>query len=210
MTAKGVLRPADVPKLAKVLGFTVPDHIRTAADVEAIHRPWVAAQAIGLLTVADGRVASADRPPVNDRAWAGLWLDGLDAVLHTESHDRRQQGAMVACRLVLTALRTDPPPTPVDLEDVVHGLLETTGHEEVTSVFQAFRRGLMPVEAAVGLLQDFGAVDEHGAITVLGRWACQQWRDRTPAPITSDLAAPELLRRLNAAPGKDVWDRAQD
>ncbi|MCW2916606.1 MAG: PRiA4b ORF-3-like protein [Actinomycetia bacterium] len=205
VTAKGVLRPSAVHEAAGALGIDVPEHIRTAADVEAIHRPWIAAQAIGLLTVADGRAVA-----LRQVAEPSLehWLVGFEAVLRAESHDQRRRGAAIACRLVLTALAADPAPAPDDLERVVHQLLDARGYKESGAVFQAFRRSLMPVEAALGLLQDFGAVDQRGTITPLGRWACRQLEDKVPEPVSSGLPAGKLLPRLAELDPEDARDQA--
>ena len=88
-------------------------------------------------------------------------VDALDAVCRAESGDARRQGAAIACLSVLTVLTTDPPPKPADLDRIVPDLLMDGDAEDTTAVFHAFRRGLMPVEGALGVLQDFGAVDRH-------------------------------------------------
>src|SRR4051794_11789012 len=58
VTPKGVLRPADVPAAASAIGVSVPARIRTAADLETIHRPWTAAQALGLVRVGTNRAVA--------------------------------------------------------------------------------------------------------------------------------------------------------
>jgi hypothetical protein len=58
VTAKGVLRRADVPAAARVLGVELPDWVRSAADVPALHWPWLAALGAGLLSVDGGRAVA--------------------------------------------------------------------------------------------------------------------------------------------------------
>jgi len=125
VTPRGVLRPVDVPSAAEVLGVAVPKRIRTAADVPVIHHPWVAAQAIGLLSVDDGR-ARMTSAPVEDQLPA--WWTALLAVLEEESGDRQSEGATVLCRTLLTALAGEPPPPHDRLDEIVHDLLH---HEEL-------------------------------------------------------------------------------
>jgi hypothetical protein len=204
VTASGVLRRADARDMANALGIPLPGHVRSAADVPAVHRPWIVAQAAGMLTVGQGRAAGAPSAPA---LTPELWFAGLEAVCRAESHDRLEHGAAIACRHLLTVLATEPPPDADDLEDAVHQLLDAADGD-IHPVFQAFRRGLMPVEAALELLAEFGAVDQIQAITPLGRWALGRFRERLPAPITSDLPAGEVLTRLSRLPAEDAWYQA--
>jgi len=56
VTAGQVLRRADIPAAAAAVGVDVPPRPRTMADVRALHRPWCAAVATGLLQVGGGWV----------------------------------------------------------------------------------------------------------------------------------------------------------
>src|SRR5712692_8471962 len=58
VTAGQVLRKADVPAAGAALRVDVPARLRTMADIRALHRPWCAAIATGLLQVSDGSVAA--------------------------------------------------------------------------------------------------------------------------------------------------------
>jgi hypothetical protein len=120
VTPKGVLRPADIPAVASVLGVDVPARNRTAADVWVIHRPWVAALANALIAVDAGRATAM---PVSTTDPLEAWWTALLAVLAEESHDRRDEGGAVLCRTLLTALAGDPPPSRDRLDEVVHELL---------------------------------------------------------------------------------------
>lgn len=205
VTASGVLGRADAREAAQAAGITLPAHLRSAADIPALHRPWVAAQTAGLLTVGQGRATAIPNPPAPTPE---LWLECLEAVCRSESGDPQQQGAIAACRHVLTVLATDPPPTADDLEETVHQLLEADGSDTL-AVFQAFRRGLMPVEAAAELLQQFGAIDYNHTITPLGRWALDHLQQRAPATIHPGLPARQLLTRLTGLAADDAWYQAR-
>src|SRR5439155_18107545 len=117
VTPKGVLRPADVPAAAEALGVSIPARIRTAADVEVIHRPWVAAQALELIRVGADRAIAQ---PTVDADAVERWWTAVAAVLRAESHDDRGRGAAVLCRTLLMVLATEPPPAVADLTSAVH------------------------------------------------------------------------------------------
>ena len=57
MTAGRVIRRADVAAAGTAVGVPVPDRVRTAADVPALHRPWSFALGSGLLKIS-GSVAA--------------------------------------------------------------------------------------------------------------------------------------------------------
>jgi hypothetical protein len=58
LTPQQVLRRPDIPVAAAVIGVTVPENPRTAADVVALNRPWNVALDLGLLR-ADGGTVTA-------------------------------------------------------------------------------------------------------------------------------------------------------
>jgi hypothetical protein len=205
VTPKGVLRPADVPAAAIALGVDVPARIRTAADVEAVHRPWAAAQGAGWLQVSANRAVAgviADDDPVQ------RWWTAVRAVLQTESHDDHGRGAPVLCRTLLTVMSTQPPPDLADLSDAVHELLHYADVDDVGAVCSAFRRSVMPVDAGLELLAEVGAVDGYGHITELGRWMTQRLIEEWPPPVSPDVPAAALLDRLAALAGDEVWRQA--
>lgn len=196
VTAKGVLKPADVASAMAAMGLAAPVRARTAADVEALHRPWVAARATGLITVDAGRAAAGGTMPDALEAW---WT-ALSAVLRAESHDHRGEGATILCRTLLAVLADDPA-----VEKIGHLVDGRFLADEYTPVYQAFRRGVMPVDAGMELLTEFGAVDAAMRLTPLGRWAQQ----RFPADITPDLPAGELLTRLAGADEQELLRAAR-
>lgn len=87
VTPGRVLRKADVPAAGAALGVDVPPRLRTMADIRALHRPWCAAIATGLLQVGDGSVTAGPAlgcwPPDDADLLAG-WLAGLRAVCAAE------------------------------------------------------------------------------------------------------------------------------
>jgi hypothetical protein len=205
VTPKGVLRPVDLPAAAAALGVRVPARVRTAADVEEIHRPWVAAQAAGWLRVTANRAlatATADGDPVQ------RWWTAVEAVLRAESHDDRRCGALVLCRTLLTVLASEPPPAAPELAGTVHELFHHADYDDVAPAFSAFRRSVMPVDAGMELLGEIGAVDGEGRITALGRWMWERMAAEVPPPVTPELSAPQLLDRLATLTDDEVWRQA--
>jgi Plasmid pRiA4b ORF-3-like protein len=206
VTPKGVLRPADIPAVAAALGVEVPARNRSAADVWGIHRPWVAALAIGRIIV-DANRATAVAAPSTDPLEA--WWTAFSAVLAEESHDRRDEGGAVLCRTLLTALVREPQPSPERLDELVHELLHDMDFEQSSAVYQAFRRGVMPVDGGLEVLVEFGAVDSAARLTALGRWARDRFAEATPEPVTPDLSAADLLMRLAGLPEQDAWQEGR-
>jgi hypothetical protein len=89
------------------------------------------------------------------------------------------------------------------------GLLrQQADYGEVDAVYQAFRRGVMPVDAAMELLCQVGAVDGQGRVTPLGGWMRERLVAEAPPPVTPDLSAADLLARLGTLPDDEVWRKA--
>lgn len=178
VTAKSVLRRADIPQAGQVLGVELPGSARSAADLPALHQPWMAARAIGLLSISGGRAVAGPalagwRSATDMEVLAG-WSRGLAAVLaDTFVDDGDGAESLEIGRLVLMALATDPPPMGADL-------LTAITHTIISADFrlhQIFHRGSGvrdPAEVALELLAAFGAVAGEGErwrIAPLGRWA---------------------------------------
>jgi hypothetical protein len=95
------------------------------------------------------------------------------------------------------------------LEEAVHGLLlKQADYGEADAVYQAFRRGVMPVDAALELLGQVGAVDGRGRITPLGGWMRERLVAEAPPPVSPELSAAELLARLVSLPEDEMWRQA--
>jgi hypothetical protein len=85
VTARNVLRRVDVSAAGRVFGVELPDRVRSAADVPALHWPWLAALGGGL-DCGEGRRAVAGPAVVRwssaePDAVLGLWMRGLTAAL---------------------------------------------------------------------------------------------------------------------------------
>ncbi len=182
MTAKGVLRRADVAAAGRALGVELPGWVRSAADVVALHWPWTAALGAGLLTVDGGRAV----PGPGLAGWGSAtpdevleaWVRGFVATL-TELFDSGGEGseALEIGRLALTVLAGDPVPAGVELADAVSHVVLDAG------LYGVFDRGFGtrdPAGVLVELLAAFGAVtgSPRRRITALGRWALSVIGDR--------------------------------
>lgn len=177
VTAKRVLRRADVPRAGRALAIAVPERVRSAADVPELHYPWTAALVIGLLVVSDGHAVSGPaslqwRSITDDEVLDG-WSGALAAVLaDTYPDDGDGAEALEIGRLVLTVLVAGSPPAGADLLTSINRTIIGVGY----GLFRTFDRGFGvrdPAEVALKLLADFGAVAvQRGQwrISPLGRW----------------------------------------
>lgn len=178
VTAKRVLRRADVPLAGRVLGVEVPQQVRSAADVPALQCPWTAAVALGLLSIEGSRAVPGPelagwRSAGGDEVLDG-WSRGLAAVLaDTFEDDGDGSEALEIGRLVLTVLAADPAPTGADLLETIARTVIASGYD----LYRIFDRGFGvrdPAEVALEVLAAFGAVSGASGqwrITPLGRWA---------------------------------------
>ncbi|MEV6846554.1 plasmid pRiA4b ORF-3 family protein [Actinoplanes sp. NPDC051411] len=205
VTTKGVLRPVDIAAVGAALDVAVPVRVRTAADVEAIHRPWVAAEAIGWLGVAANR-AVATAGPEDDVVQR--WWTGVRAVLRVESHDDRDRGAPVLLRSILTVLTTQPSLGVADIPKAAHDLLYHSDIGDTSAAYSAFRQSVMPEDAGLELLGEIGAVGDDGHPTELGRWMLQRLIEEWPPPVALDAPAAAMLDRLAALPGDEIRRQA--
>jgi hypothetical protein len=155
LTAKGVLRRADIGPACAAAGFPDPGRVVTAADVPALHRAWVAALGAGLL------LRGVDRAVVATAAGGAVaqWLGGLTALLRAESGDPQRIGATVACRVALCVLDSVSDIDEHWFGHAVSDVLDQLPITERIAACQAFRRGRLPETGALELLTECGAVD---------------------------------------------------
>jgi len=205
VTPKGVLRPVDVAVAATALGVAIPARVRTAADVEVVHWPWVAAEAIGWLRVSATR-RSPISPPKTTRCSAGGRRSGRCCVPSRTT--TVAGGAPVLLRTLLTVMTARTPPEMTDIPEAVHELLHYSDLGDASAVYSAFRRGVMPVDAGLELLGEVGALDGDGRVTELGRWMWQRLVEEWPPPLSPDEPAAAVLERLATLPGDEVWQQA--
>jgi hypothetical protein len=176
VTAKDVLRRADIPAAGRALGIDVPERVRSAADEPGLHRPWTAALAVGLLSLDGKRVvpgpARAGWRSATDDAVLGCWSRALAAgLVSTFDDDGDGPEALEIGRLVLTVLAADPALTGADLVEAIGDTVLRSSYP----LYQIFDRGFGhrdPAEVALDLLAAFGAAAGTSAqrrITPLGR-----------------------------------------
>ena len=185
VTAGQVLRRADIPAAAAALGVDVPPRPRTMADVRALHRPWCAAVATGLLQVGGGWVTGGPAlqgwPPGDADLLAG-WLEALRKVCATESYPQDEDSVRLLALALLTVLGEPRMPVTDGLwQPVVTAVRvlcdrydkESWGPLHAADRYYDLETGT-PLAGLVALLAGFGAVaGDPGkpAITPLGRWA---------------------------------------
>jgi hypothetical protein len=167
-----VLRRADVPAAGGVLGVELPDWVRSAADVPALHWPWLAALGAGLLSVDGGRAAAGPAMTgwrtANPDDMLDLWARGVAAVLTGLFDSGEGAEALEIGRLALTVLAGDAVPAGDELSRAISRAVLDAG------LYRIFDRGFGtrdPAEVMMELLAAFGAVTAEQRLTPLGRWA---------------------------------------
>jgi hypothetical protein len=178
VTAKGVLRRADVPVAARVLDVAVPQRVRSAADVPKLQYPWTAALGIGLLVISHDQAVPGPALPQWRSAAVDEVLDGWSRALaatlaDTFPDDGDGAESLEIGRLVLVMLAADPAPTGADLLTAINHAVFSSDYRLHRTFHRTF--GVRdPAEVALESLAAFGAVaGESGRwrITPLGRWA---------------------------------------
>lgn len=141
----GVLRKADVPPAAAVIGVKAPQMLRSAADVPDLHRAWLLAQAAGLVAVTDGKaIACSTALPDQDAEVLSGWLDALRASAAAEYGQRSVP------------------------DDILLSFLEVVAEDPADPRVQGW---VQRRSACWTLLDAFGAVAGGPQVTPLGRWA---------------------------------------
>lgn len=181
VTAKAVLRRADIAAACAAAAVPDPGRVVTAAHVPALHRAWIAAQGAGVLTVG----ATQARAATTSEDLMGLWRHGVAAVLRAESDDPERRGAALVCAAALDVLTTAPGLPDDRFAAALDGTLDLLPMRDQLTIGYAFRRGLLPGAGALEILAECGAVDPATrTVTGLGRWARPDL-DRPPAPRTA-------------------------
>ncbi len=181
VTAKAVLRRADIAAACAAAALPDPGRVVTAAHVPALHRAWTAAQGAGLLTLGATQ-ARAGKPSDNSTE---QWRHGVAAVLRAESDDPERRSAALVCAAALDLLSTAPGLSDERFGAALDGALDLRPLGDRLTIGYAFRRGLFPGAGALEILTECGAVDHTTrTITGLGRWARPEL-DRPPAPRTA-------------------------
>jgi hypothetical protein len=213
LTPGRLLRKADVPAAGAALGVDVPAKMRTMADLPALHRPWCAAVAAGLVQIGDGWVAAgpalAGWPPGDEDLLAG-WVTGLRAVCAAESDPRAEDGVRMLAMALLTVLGEDRVPRKDRLwpaaTETLKVLCRKYDMNWVDQVHAAYRHyedrhAWNPLPWLVALLAEFGAVaGDPGKplITPLGRWAAMHLADGLAGRADPGLTAGEMIAAASA------------
>jgi hypothetical protein len=178
VTAKAVLRRADISTACTAAGLPDPARVVSAAHVPALHRAWTAAQGAGLITVGnkDAHAAVTHDDPLEQ------WRHGVAAVLRAESDDPGRRAAAVVCTAALDTLDAASGLHDPWFGDALEHALHALPLREQMTVGYAFRRGLLPETGAAELLAECGAIDPtNRTITPLGQWARPKL-SQPPAP----------------------------
>ncbi|GGN28810.1 hypothetical protein GCM10010109_47310 [Actinoplanes campanulatus] len=205
----------------------MPDRVRTAADVPALHRPWSFALGSGLLKIS-GSVATAgpaweQRSPSTDIETLDAWWAGFHAVCTAESDTRREGSVLILALAFLEAVTMPDGTDPDSLWNRVVALVERREDDEdplgwgyVRSLTQyADHETRDPFAGLVDLLRRLGAVTGHDsatvAVTALGRWSLTQAQADRPRTVTLDMPADAVVEVLanHVHRGTDPWPAAR-
>jgi len=208
VTAGQVLRKADVPAAGCAVGVGVPPRLRTMADIRALHRPWCAAVATGLLQVGGGWVSAGralERWPPGEADLLAGWLAALRVVCAAESYPQDVDSVRLLAMALLAVLSEDSMPRtggglwgPVHA--AVHDLCDRYDKSSWELLHAADRYYDLdtetPLAGLVALLAEFGAVTGESArsvITPLGRWAAGHLAAGLPALADPSLSVGEMI-----------------
>ena len=201
----------------------MPDRVRTAADVPALHRPWSFALGSGLLKIS-GSVAAAG-PALEqwssstDAEALDAWWAAFRAVCTAES-DSRHEGSVITLALAfLEAVSMPDGAEPSSLWHRVVAIVERREEDEdwservyVHSLTQYLDHETRdPYAGLVQLLGRLGAVtgDDSAtvAVTALGRWSLAEAQADRPPTVTLDMPAEAVAEVLadHVRRGTDPW-----
>src|SRR5260370_10431082 len=207
VTAGRVRRRADVPAAGAALRVDVPPRLRTMAGIPALHRPWCAAVATGLLQVGGGWVTAGPAvegwPPGDADLLAG-WLAGLRAACAAESYPQDEDSVRLLALALLTVLGEDGVPVTDGLWQPVTEALRVLCDRYDKSTWEPLHAADRyydletgrPLAGLVSLLAGFGAVaGDLGkpVITPLGRWAAGHLAAGLPGLADPGLPAGAMI-----------------
>jgi hypothetical protein len=194
LTPQQVLRRPDIPVAAAVIGVSVPENLRTAADVVALNRPWSVALDLGLVRADGGTVTAgpllATWPPENLEVLAA-WLHALLTVSGHETGSPWDDSPAVDILVFLTAVQEAADDVPLKDELIKQAAELAERVALAATVFWPEKRIANTTER----LASFGAIG-GGEVTLLGRWAAERLRDKLAAPGAEELTAAELIADL--------------
>ncbi|XVQ85380.1 plasmid pRiA4b ORF-3 family protein [Microbispora siamensis] len=198
VTAGGALKPVLVPEAARTIGVGCPAKVRRLSDVPKAHRAWVTALAAGLVTLSGTRAVqdkNAAEPDIT------AWYAALEQVVAAQVTDPCDVDPRICCLVTLAVLSDEAPPSEAALRTAVEDEMRVRRDWDWCAVGLTERH---PVDQVVGILRDFSALDAGLAVTPLGEYARRELQRRLPLPITPELTAAEVLRRLATVPEEDA------
>ncbi|MQA62952.1 MAG: hypothetical protein GEU86_16005 [Actinophytocola sp.] len=202
VTAAGSLRPADVPDAALALGIVRRAKVRRAADVPQVHRPWLAAIGIGLITVGDQRAVRSGK--LEDPL--GAWWAGLRTLLTAEVTDIYDIDPRITALATLTVVTQELLSERWRFQHRVEQVMVDRGDWDSFGRPQR-HASAHPAEAALDLLRLFGVLDGT-KLTPLGSWAHAELQGVVPPQITPQMPAKDLLAQLAGRDRVDAGNRA--
>lgn len=200
VTAKRVLRRADLPEVGCALGIDLPPRVRSTGDVPDLHTPWITALSGSLLSIRGKQVipgpAAGSWPSIADEGLLDLWLRALAGCLRDVFPDDSDGAeSLEVGRVVLTALAAaERARGGADLLGAIDRMILDSS----MSLYRTFDQDLgfqASVQVALDLLVAFGAAAPKGRghrITPLARTgspdrrARAQLHDDRKSPATGD------------------------
>ncbi|GAA3105981.1 hypothetical protein [Nonomuraea salmonea] len=198
VTPSIAIKPALVPDAALALGVACPVKVRRLSDVPELQRAWLTAVAAGLVTIEGSRAVRAEPAPALDTE---AWYAALEQVIAAQFTDPCGVDSRICCLVMLDLLAEDAPPLGGALRAAVEQGMRQRGDWDWRFVGLADRH---PVDHLLTILVAFGVVDDRLMVTELGEHARKELAERLPPPITADLSADEVLRRIATAPPEEV------
>ena len=222
LTRAWVLRKPAVPAACAAIGIRLPERFRSAADVPALHWPWTAALALGVLEVTGDRAVAGpelDGWPGEVGDLPGRWLDALRAVCGdiTRGAADDSLGLLVLALALLRSLSAGIRLSSREVIGAAHAIAGERGlglmQVHVLGGMSAISRGFLAdqLESLIGLLADFGAVTagKEPAVTPLGAWAMERLDADLPRAVSPGAMATEAITAVAVAAASDRWHLAQ-
>ncbi|MFC5824432.1 plasmid pRiA4b ORF-3 family protein [Nonomuraea insulae] len=198
VTPGGALKPTLVPDAAKAINVPCPIRVRRLSDVPEVFRAWLTAVATEMVTVSGARAVRSEPEPDLD---AARGYAALEQVIAAQVTDPCGADPRICCQVTLDLLAEEEPP----LGQALRGEAEAVMRQRRDWDWRA--SGLIgghPVDRIVTILREFGALDPRLNVTELGEHARHELADRIPLPVTPDLDAAEVLRRVAMSAEEDV------
>jgi Plasmid pRiA4b ORF-3-like protein len=217
VTSKRVLRPGDVPEVARILGTVAPSRFRGAADLPWLHQPWVMAMDLGFVVV-EGRTARpgealAEWVTATDEELLRLWWRGFRGKIEEwDEPDDLWSGVPTAPTVALHLLAAESGRLrSEEFADRLWDVLRDMDDLMRTPFWDLAGGRDHPAEMITELLTRFGVVTSTGGqvgLSALGGWALDQVAALTPPRVTATMTAAEVLVAVERLDETLMWRRA--